>query len=350
MKRRSLLRGMAAGAVALPATGYALSTSAGAGTKSGRAAESYHVAITDHVKNRTMVFDRAAADWSGDPLWSFSAGSDDGWNDPLEFRMREVHFGSEVGNLVMVAHGRGDSGRVGLMRQKGTDDLGLDDVIWSDHLTTYPHSIERVPDIGALVVASTDQGGFLHLYVQTKGNDPSSIEPVRSYDFREAHGVLWDPAAKLLWAAGGYYVRSYEVTGSGKNVALKEKGDPIVLSPANRDRPEEEWTGNGHDIQPDYTDPNRLLVTDSWGTYYVDKSERLSYDLGGEDFDRNLVKSFVRHWNGEYMLTADPDADDKGHWGGPTVYFLDADGKVVDERTRKGTENYKARIVTPRFQ
>ncbi len=346
MRRRNLVRALAAGAVTLPVAGISF----GGTARSAAAADSYRIAITDHVSNTIMVYDRAAADWNGDPLWSFSAGSSDGWNDPLEFRMRECYFGDEVGTLVMVAHGRGDSGRVGLMRLTSDAHLTQSDLIWTDHLTTYPHSIERVPDIGAIVIASTDKGGWLHLYVQMTGGDPSSVEPVRSYAFPEAHGVLWDPASQLLWASGGYYVRSYQVTGSKANVALKEYGTPIILNPYNRDLPEDEWAGNGHDIQPDYTDPNRLLVTDSWGCYYIDKSTRLSHDLGGNGFNTDFVKSFVRHWNGEYILTADPTSEDSGHWGGPTVYFLDAGGQVVDTRTCDGSENYKARIVTHQFQ
>jgi hypothetical protein len=142
----------------------------------------------------------------------------------MEARFRDVRFSGKPGRIALVAHGR-DQGpgrdpsaegaapraeRPDLDRARGHLSVDI-------HLDIYPHSIERVPHMGAIMVAGS-HGHLLRVYSRRVG-DPGNIEYARSYPFRSAHGVLWDKANNTLWAAGGFYPRSYRVTGKGANVA-----------------------------------------------------------------------------------------------------------------------------------
>ncbi|WP_405805034.1 twin-arginine translocation signal domain-containing protein [Streptomyces sp. NBC_01187] len=123
---------------------------------------------------------------------------------------------------------------------------------WGDVLET--RFRDTTNDGSVFMVAG---GGSLHLYAPTNGSI-SSLKYLRSYPFHQAHGVLWGPAYNLLWAVGGTVLRSYRVEGTYQEIKLVQAGQWAIA-------------GNGHDVQPDYTDQNVLYVTDSGHVYKVDK-------------------------------------------------------------------------------
>jgi len=332
MERRSLLRAALAGAVAVPVGAQLFGETAEA------APASYGVLVTrvDGKNDRVTEFDRNAKSFtSAYAKWELKPG----WGDVLEARYRHI---STDGDLVLVAAGDSPSkGRVGIYRKRDKK------LLWSHTVTNYPHSIERVPGCGAVIVAGagtarTDPNkprpnGSLQLY-GPKDKHIASLGYIRSYALQEAHGVLWDPAYGLLWAIGRTEIRRYRVKGTYRHIYLEEVGA------AQRIR----ISGNGHDLQPDYTDKHRLLLTDTNHVYSLDKRtlkvERLQplRDLG----DRHHVKSIVRHVSGEYVWTGVP-AGSKSHFGGPDVHFYPSG----DHRScGAAAVTYKARIATNAYQ
>ncbi|MEV8306557.1 DUF6528 family protein [Streptomyces flavidovirens] len=317
MDRRTLLRGAAAGAVAIPAAGLLGAPAASA------APADYRVALTDQKTNRFLVFERNQSWTDANLKWSFDPGGASGWNDPFEIRFRETR---RYGMIALMTAGVPGNGRAGIVRVTGNGSrLTRADLLWEASVASYPHSVERVPHAGAVVVAGTRDR--LHVY-GVNSSSPGSLKLVQTItNMPKPHAVLWDDENKLLWVTGGKVIRTYKVDGTMRNVRLRKAGADIAIS------------GNGHDIQPDYANPGKLTVTDSHHVYSVDKRTRRATSFSGADY----VKSYVRHPSGEAMWTLDPTPGD-APYGGPTVYFSGGATKK-----RAGAQIYKARIVTTRF-
>ncbi|TGB08653.1 hypothetical protein E4099_15030 [Streptomyces palmae] len=281
-----------------------------------------------------MEFDSTAPDFtSRNVKWELRPG----WGDVLEARCRHI---STDGDLVLVAAGDSPSkGRVGIYQRKSKK------LLWSAAVTNYPHSIERVPGVGAVIVAGAGTArpgegkprpnGSLHLY-GPKDKHIASLGYIGSYPLQEAHGVLWDPQYELLWAIGRTEVRRYRVKGTYRGMRLEE------VDAAHRIR----IGGNGHDIQPDYTDKHRLLLTDSNHVYALDKRTLKVQALPGALGNKRHVKSIARHASGQYMWAGVPDGVDSA-FGGPAVHF---ESPGATRNLDKGGVTYKARIATNSYQ
>lgn len=316
MKRRTVLRGLVGATVAVP--GVAL-----AGTALARTA-GVPVAITEQTDNRILVFDRTDPFTDDKVKWSFSPGRGSGWNEMYEVRFRAT---KRYGTVVLTAGGRsGEAGRVGIVPYDPVDKpvTNLDDVLWSHRVDTYPHSVERIPDVLAVVVSGSRYG--LHVFAQ-KNSDVATLRPVQELPFPKAHGVLWDRTHNVLWAAGERQLRSYAVTGTGYDLRLKLVGQTVTLP------------YNGHDVQPDYADPAKIIVTDSDGVYSIDRATRAMTTISTV----RKIKSYTRLPDGEDMWTVEDNAGPRP-WAGPTVHFT-RNGQTED-KTRPGAEIYKARYVT----
>ncbi|MBZ4324312.1 hypothetical protein JNW98_33950, partial [Streptomyces sp. SCA2-4] len=104
--------------------------------------------------------------------------------------------------------------------------------------------------------------------------------------------------------------------------------------------------GNGHDLQPDYTDKHRLLLTDTSHVYALDKRTLKPTPLPGPLGTTRHVKSIARHHSGEYVWAGVPKGSDS-HFGGPAIHFH----PPADSRgCGKGAVTYKARIAIPAYQ
>ncbi|MGH8880426.1 MAG: hypothetical protein ACRD0P_24245, partial [Stackebrandtia sp.] len=233
MKRRTLLAGLAAG-VALP-------SAAVGGIAVADDDDTDLIAITEQSKNQILVFHRDD-EWTDDNVvWSFSPGTANGWVDRMEARFRET---KRYGTVALTAGGTGSGdGQVGIVpfdpaTKKHTI---LDDLLWSTNVGTYPHGIERIPNVLAVVVSGSRQG--LHVYAQ-KNSDVSTLKKVQQIEVDKSHSLLWDHTYEMLWVVGAYAVRTFTVKGIGYDLQLEETGDPITLP------------YNGHDVQPHYTDPS----------------------------------------------------------------------------------------------
>ncbi|MFE7464196.1 DUF6528 family protein [Streptomyces sp. NPDC057499] len=282
---------------------------------------SYKVAITEQNKGRILVFDRTAQFTDANVKWSFSTGNAPGWDHPFEIRFRDT---KRYGAIALMTFGKPGEGRAGIVNVTGDAHLTRADLLWSARITTYPHSIERVPDAGTVVVAGTRDR--LHVFGPSS-SDLASLKEVQTLAFTKAHAVLWDDENGFLWVTGGTIVRTYRVNGTMRNARLEKYGPDITIA------------GNGHDIQPDYSRPGTLLVSDSHHVYWLDKTTRKIT----KTLSLAYPKSYVRHSSGQAMWTTDPDPDDS-RWGGPTVRFSEG-----GDRTRPGAEIYKARLYTTQF-
>jgi hypothetical protein len=323
MDRRNLLRAALAGAVAMPVGTRLLEGTAEA------APASYRLLVTrvDGANNRVMEFDRNAPKFtSANVKWELRPG----WGDVLEARYRHI---STDGDLVLVAAGDSPSkGRVGIYRKRDKK------LLWSHAVTNYPHSIERVPGYGAVIVAGAGTArpaadkprpnGSLHLY-GPKDKHIASLGYIDSYPLQEAHGVLWDPLYDVLWAIGRTEVRRYKIKGTYRGMSLKPYGAAIRIG------------GNGHDLQPDYTDKHRLLLTDTNHVYALDKATLKVTPVDSKLGNYRHVKSVVRHSSGEYVWAGVP-AGSKSHFGGPDVHFYPSGAKRSCD---PGAVTYKVRIA-----
>ncbi|SCL72103.1 hypothetical protein GA0070606_5956 [Micromonospora citrea] len=316
MQRRTILRGLAAGAVAAP-------TAALLGPAPAQAATSYYVATTEQVKNKILVFHKNKSWTDANVHWSFSPGGG-AWANLSDVKIRSTQ---KQGWIALMVSSGGRAGIVDIDSEKHTE---LNDLAWSATPGGNPHAIERIPEKGAVVVASSH--GYLTLYAPKSVGDLGSLAKVQTVSLPGAHGVLWDPTYKILWAIGKGKLVHYAVEGSRRNTRLKYYGGSVSLGSNNL----------GHDLQPDYGNKYKLLCTATDGVYEINTS-------GGSFTKRKIssetrVKSYVRHSSGEVVSVR---ADNTGSrtWGSPTVRFSQS-----PDRKRSGAEFYKARIWTPGFE
>lgn len=312
--RRTLLKGTAAAGAALPLGALA--------TGPAQAAPAYEIAVLDVNRNNVCVFDRNGAFTDDRIKWSFNPG----WGDVLETRFRDT---TNDGSVFLLAGGSPGKGKGHAEIRRRADEK----LLWKATFDNYPHCVERVRGPGAVIVAGTrtdpgKEGGSLHLFAPTNGSI-SSLKYLRSYPFHQAHGVLWDPLFGLLWAVGGTALRSYRVEGTYQDIRLVQAG---------------EWkiAGNGHDVQPDYTDTNVLYVTDSGHVYRVDKRNPAAMEVSST---RKYVKSFSRHRSGEGVWTSAPQ-DASNPFGTSWVHFRWPSAATQ----RPGGRLYKARLVETAYQ
>lgn len=313
MERRTLLLGLAAAPVA-----------AALGQQQAQAAAtaSYYVGTTEQTQNKVMVFDKNKAFSDANRHWSFSPGGGAWANlSDVKFRATEAQ-----GWIALVAASGGKAGIVNIGSEKNTE---LNDLSWSASPGGNPHAIERVPGNGSVIVASSD--GKLTVYAPSSVASLGSLAKVQTIDYAGAHGVLWDPTYELLWVVGKNRFSHYAVTGSKRSTRLKYAAHFSLGS------------GNlGHDLQPDYTNRQKMLITATKGVYELltDGGTFRSRQISTE----RSVKSYVKHSSGE-VVSIKGDGTQPRDWANKTVRF-----SASADRTRTGAQFYKARIWTTAFQ
>ncbi|MCD0442341.1 DUF6528 family protein [Glycomyces sp. A-F 0318] len=311
MNRRNLLRAVAIGAP-LAAAG-----AVGAGVASADTAN-FRVMVTEQVANKVFVFDKDKSFSNANAYKTWSPGTG-GWYNLSDCRIRDT---AQFGAIGLAA---ASGGKVGIWNITTELDQELNDVLWSASPGGNPHALERIPNIGAFVSASS--GGYLTVYGPTRISDPSTLKAVQTVSLAGAHGVVWDPNNQLLWACGNKVVQAYSVSGTYRNTRLKATGKKVALS------------GLGHDLQADYSNSSRLLVSDSYGVYSIDKSTLAKTTM----HTTTRIKSYVKMRTGEYFYLRGDNAGSRD-WGTPTLVFSQS-----ADRTRSGAEFYKARYYTTAY-
>lgn len=311
LRRRNLLRAVALGAP-LAAAGVV-----GIGVAAADTAN-FKIMATEQETNKVMVFDKNKSFSNANRYKSWSPGKG-GWSNLSDCRIRNT---AQFGVIGLAA---ASGGRVGIWDITSELDQELNDVLWSATPGGNPHALERIPDLGAFVSASSD--GFLTVYAPTAVSKPSTLAKVQTVNLAGAHGVLWDPNNKLLWACGNKIVQAYSVTGTYRNIRLKAHSKKVTLS------------GLGHDLQPDYSNTGRLLVSDTHGVYSINKSTLAKTTL----HTTTRIKSYVKMKSGEYFYVRGDNAGTRT-WGSPTVVFSQS-----ADRTRTNAEFYKARYYSTAY-
>jgi hypothetical protein len=310
------------------------------------AAAQYHVAVVDQNVNEVRVFDRNAKAWDDDAIiWSFK-GVDHwpghGWADLSDAKIRKTR---DRDLIALVAASGGGVGIVDI-KKEGEKANSDDDLIWSAYPNGNPHAIERIPDNGSILAASSE--GTLHLY---SPEDPDDIDDFRRYDknnswdFPGAHGILWDPRTKstqedgVLWVLGDGKLVGYKVKGKGMDTDLDRWRTVEIRHHGHK---------MGHDLQPDYANKGRLLLTDSEGVYGYDvNADKLVIGEDEELWGKNRVKSIARHPSGEFVWVV--GSKDTGEMG-THVSFGTELGAATDEIGWKDARFYKARIFSPEYE
>ncbi len=334
--RRTLLKGLAAGAVLGPAS--ALTGGA------AQAAAGYHLAVVDQNSKTVRIYDRNAERWNDDAvIWSFEGKESwpwqkDRWLDLSDVKIRKTQA---RGRIALVCASGGAAGIVEIKRGKHTN--SDDDLIWEAHPGGNPHSIERIPRNGSILTASSKGDKNLQLY-SPKGriDDFDSYEKVNSWTFDGAHGILWDPwgskevSAGVLWVLGDGRLVGYKVKGSGRNTDLDVWREVSI---------DHSGAKMGHDLQPDYTNRGHLLLTDSKGVYRYDVNNDV---ISKPIWEKGRVKSIARHpTTKEYIwVVGSPDTGEMG----TKVSIGKELGKPTAERGWPDARFYKARIFSPAYE
>ncbi|GGY24798.1 hypothetical protein [Streptomyces omiyaensis] len=328
--RRTLLRGAAALGLSAPLLSAAATSAHAAGTIAGN----YDVLLTEHVKNKVMLF-RAFKEWTpANEGWSWQAPATAAWarlND-ARFRRTDRH-----GWVCVVAAG---GGRVGMVNF-GDDDA----LLWSAAPGGNPHAVEYLGSHGAVVVASTSTAtgadeypGYVTLYAPTDADDATTLGLVQQFRFQDAHGLWWD--GTHLFVLGKWTLAKYRLTGSLRTTRLA-----LV--------DEHKWTYEffGHSLDMDFTSPDRLVLTGGGAVWSVDKNTLALTEVRPASYG---VKSFSRAADGEsFWLQAInvkyPEYGTGGYWNNH-VQFFDPALRTTETRGLVGygytAKFYRSRIAT----
>jgi len=224
--------------------------------------------------------------------------------------------------------------------------------IWETIYTgTSPHAIEMLPN-GDLVVANSggvnwETEGTLKYYHTTNGKRWTVTDTV---ELPSAHGVLWDPEYQVLWADGYSELLAFEIVTNDKGKqTLSQRTDGLgglLLS------------GNGHDLMPDYSDPNLLWVTCDKAIYMYDKAADKvlsSYTYSDMLFGQYRVKGITTLADGIVAYAKCGASSSSSDWLN-TIYVLlpqDTEGKeatMVVYTAQDGAYWNKVRNFDPDYQ
>lgn len=269
-------------------------------------------------------------------IWSISIGH------AADAKYRE---NSVFGNVVVVS-----GTKAGIYKYPSKE------TVWSTTNTAQnPHSIELLPSGNVVIASSTD--GKLRLFktAALRNNDKSTANSYTDYSLPGAHGVLWDPTYKVLWAIGDYHLKAYKIQGSGKNETLVEDTSKRISLPTGKQ--------HGHDLSPDYTDTRYLYITTNACVMKVDKStltlipEFPNYTL----LNATAVKGFSNNASGSFFFTGEAggagtvwDNEWYESWCTDSIYYVyrNDSGKALQKVKLTSTKSafYKTRVFCGSYQ
>lgn len=243
---------------------------------------SHSVIITDIGSGRILVLELD----NEDPLakenivWEWIPAQEQGWQytsqKSLKDALSEVKFRWSEHYKTNVVLFTGSRGSVGMIEYPSGKCL------WEAMVGVSPHSIELLSN-GDIVVATSGGGagdkGKLHYFELS--NDGVYV-PTMEYLLYGAHGVVWDPSERVLWANGSLEIIAYEqiVTDEGIR-GLSRLMDKGVMLPNEY----------GHDLMQDLTDPDTLWVTTSPVVFQFSKSRNV---LMEEFKDSHVIHPLLR--------------------------------------------------------
>ncbi|MFE2548246.1 DUF6528 family protein [Streptomyces sp. NPDC059355] len=298
-----------------------------------RAADNYDVAVCEQLKNQILIHPAGVAWTPANRVWSWTPPAVTGnpWRLLSDVKFRNT---TRFGWIALVAASGGKVGMVNI----GDDDR----LLWQAGPEGNPHSIERIPDLGVVVTASSEQRGtdldgypgFLTVYGPTNSDDPGTLAKVQEIKYQGAHGLWYD--GSYLWALGTWTITKYQVTGDHRTTRLEKVWGHTFPT-----------AFNGHSLDTDRSDPAYLLITGGGSVQRLRKSDgalsAMTPTAGG-------VKSFARVATGEsFWLQAGTSPD----WWNSYIQFFDSAGAKSFARSLEGYgytgQFYKARLSSVAF-
>ncbi|MFB1045328.1 hypothetical protein [Streptomyces chrestomyceticus] len=293
--------------------------------------------VIDNYNTRDVVADGSEGKFT--KRWSqFHTG---GW-DPLELRIRNI---KGVGQVFMVCGADPKDALDGKVIIHRSRPDSAENVGWDSGLPIFPHCIEYLPTVDAVIVVGTRghetgpgdrTGGSYQLYTAPNGQQGSFRRVGTTQPFRQAHGVLWD--GQYVWLYGGRLLQAFTVHRSGDNIWLKD---------ANR-KLENALFWNGHDLQLDPVYPHYFWATSSQRILKINKRGPVP-DVEWS-LPEGAVKSFSRHKESGLGVWTAADHSDGNPYGNSRVHFLwgssaDWAWDIVNHPDAKA-RIYKARILS----
>lgn len=288
------------------------------------------VAIVNQGTGRIQVFDSRASDWNSSAalIWSWSPDAsngfsgDVGWGAPSDVKLRNSTFFG--GQVVAIADSRGFCGL--LPYPAGDRRLWSVDIGRPGPASNNPHAIELLPDGNVAIAASN--GNCVRIYTSSQGANSGTYA---NFTLSSAHGVLWDPTEKILWALGADVLTALEIGGTAAAPVVTEKAGYRFALP----------TMGGHDLFAYYGNKNLLWLTTSKGVYTFNKTTRAFTPLGSV---HDEIKSIGNQPSGQVVLTRASACTDG--WNTNTVRYY----HPAYTRTVAGACFYKARIWWSAYQ
>ena len=285
-------------------------------------ASPYDIVVTDQASDRIMVLDANDTGWStGAQKWAWKPTAAEGFGgltnnwglpDEAKLRQRDGH------RYLLTTDSYGLAAVVPYPSGKGS--YWAADVGRADNA----HSIELLPSGNVAVTAST--GGWVRIYTASQGRRSKAYVQL---PLAGAHGVVWDPATRLLWTLGDHELVGLRIGGTQAKPTITRK----VTHPLPTD-----W---GHDLQLVPNHPGRLWVTTGTNVYQVGKATGTFHSdyPGAETVDAEGIKSVTTNPATGQVLTTKTEPGNPCTWCTSTVRLH----RPTDSRTLPGGEIYKAR-------
>jgi len=212
-----------------------------------------------------------------------------------------------------------------------------------------PHAIEMLPS-GDLVVACSGAAKWETegkvTYYHTEDGKVWNITSEQSLP--SAHGVLWDPEYNVVWANGYHDLVAYDVVdgSDGKPVLSKRTDKMGALLVA----------GSGHDLTPDYSDPNYLWITCEQSVQKYDKkADKVlnNYTYSDKVFGKHRVKGVTNFFDGAVAYAQTGATTNDWLETFCVVWPMDLEGKesvVVEYKSQDGSFWNKVRNFDPDYQ
>ncbi|SBT53354.1 DUF6528 family protein [Micromonospora narathiwatensis] len=302
------------------------------------AANDYYLAMTEQSSNRVMVWNRNVSWTDANLRWQFTPGTTTGaWANLSDVKFRDT---AAHGMIALVA---ASGGKAAIVQVKsGSKKATTSNILWQATPGGNPHAIERIPSNGSVVVASSN--GYLTLYSPSNANSPSTLAKVQTITVKGAHGVLYDPTHKFLWAIGEGRLTPFTISGSGRSTRLSAKNGYISLG-TYKNSAGKTVPNLGHDLQPSYTSKDTLFITHTSGVYSVNTWSFRTLKESGT----TRVKAYVNQRGGERAWIRGDNTGSRP-WASPTVQFFNSSGKATTTKSRSGARFYKVRIWTTAFE
>jgi len=222
----------------------------------------HHAILTDIQNARLYVLDLDAENPTAEEsiLWRWKADPELGWKCGVDRHCRAL-------SGVKLRWSEYYQSQVVLMTSAfewvGIAEYPSGKCLWEHTVPGCPHSMELLPNGDVVVAASgaydwPTKGSVMYFNVSA-GDDCHMTDKVL---FPGIHGALWDPKEKVIWILGHYLLAAYEVIDS-------ERGPKLSLVP---DKGGKLPTETGHNLSPDYQDPDYLWITTQFDVFKFRKS------------------------------------------------------------------------------